>query len=95
MLSNLSKKREWTSDEGAARWMRLAMQDLKRPIDYLNPHGTGAAVSDAREIEAVRAVFGDDIPLISSTKALIDHFLGAAGAPFDLCPLCHFVTAPP
>ena len=68
------------SGEGAARCMRLAMQDLKRPIDYLNPHGTGTPVGDAKEMEAVRAVFGDDMPLISSTKALTGHSLGAAGA---------------
>ncbi len=68
------------SGEGAARCMRLAMQDLKRPIDYLNPHGTGTPVGDAKEMEAVRAVFGDHMPLISSTKALTGHSLGAAGA---------------
>ncbi len=68
------------SGEGAARCMRLAMQDLQRPIDYLNPHGTGTPVGDAKEMEAVRAVFGDDMPLISSTKALTGHSLGAAGA---------------
>ncbi len=68
------------SGEGAARCMRLAMQDLKRPIDYLNPHGTGTPVGDAKEMEAVRTVFGDDMPLISSTKALTGHSLGAAGA---------------
>ncbi|HVY33354.1 MAG TPA: beta-ketoacyl-ACP synthase I [Caulobacteraceae bacterium] len=68
------------SGEGAARCMRLAMQDLKRPIDYLTPHGTGTPVGDAKEMEAVRAVFGDHMPLISSTKALTGHSLGAAGA---------------
>ena len=68
------------SGEGASRCMRLAMQDLKRPIDYLNPHGTGTPVGDAKEMEAVRTVFGDDMPLISSTKALTGHSLGAAGA---------------
>ena len=68
------------SGEGAARCMRLAMQGLERPIDYLNPHGTGTPVGDAKEMEAVREVFGDTMPLISSTKALTGHSLGAAGA---------------
>jgi 3-oxoacyl-[acyl-carrier-protein] synthase-1 len=68
------------SGEGAARCMRLAMQGLNRPIDYLNPHGTGTPIGDQKEMEAVRAVFGDTVPLISSTKALTGHSLGAAGA---------------
>jgi 3-oxoacyl-[acyl-carrier-protein] synthase-1 len=68
------------SGEGAARCMRQAMQGLGRPIDYLNPHGTGTPVGDQKEMEAVRAVFGADMPLISSTKALTGHSLGAAGA---------------
>ena len=49
-------------------------------IDYLNPHGTGTEVGDLREMEAVREVFGDAPPLISSTKSLTGHSLGAAGA---------------
>jgi 3-oxoacyl-[acyl-carrier-protein] synthase-1 len=68
------------SGEGAARCMRLAMEGLNRPIDYLNPHGTGTPIGDQKEMEAVRAVFGDNAPLISSTKALTGHSLGAAGA---------------
>ena len=69
------------SGEGAARCMRLALDGLKgRKIDYLNPHGTSTPVGDAKEIEAVRAVFGNDMPLISSTKSLTGHSLGAAGA---------------
>jgi 3-oxoacyl-[acyl-carrier-protein] synthase-1 len=68
------------SGEGAARCMRLAMQGLNRPIDYLNPHGTGTPIGDLKEMEAVRAVFGEQVPLISSTKALTGHSLGAAGA---------------
>ncbi|MBV9512146.1 MAG: beta-ketoacyl-ACP synthase I [Caulobacteraceae bacterium] len=69
------------SGEGAARCMRLAMQDLRgRKIDYLNPHGTSTPVGDAKEMEAVRSVFGDKAPLISSTKSLTGHSLGAAGA---------------
>jgi 3-oxoacyl-[acyl-carrier-protein] synthase-1 len=68
------------SGEGAARCMRLAMRGLDRKIDYLNPHGTSTPVGDAKEMEAVRQVFGDKAPLISSTKSLTGHSLGAAGA---------------
>jgi 3-oxoacyl-[acyl-carrier-protein] synthase-1 len=69
------------SGEGAVRCMRLAMADLGgRKIDYLNAHGTGTPVGDQKEIEAVREVFGDQAPLISSTKSLTGHSLGAAGA---------------
>jgi 3-oxoacyl-[acyl-carrier-protein] synthase-1 len=67
------------SGEGAARCMRLANPD-GRAIDYLNPHGTGTPVGDVKEMEAVRAVFGGKAPLISSTKSLTGHSLGAAGA---------------
>jgi 3-oxoacyl-[acyl-carrier-protein] synthase-1 len=67
------------SGEGAARCMRLAMETVKTPIDYLNPHGTSTPVGDTKEMEAVRAVFGDRPPLISSTKSLTGHSLGAAG----------------
>ncbi|MFN3521356.1 MAG: beta-ketoacyl-ACP synthase I [Phenylobacterium sp.] len=68
------------SGEGAARCMKLAMGDTGRTIDYLNPHGTGTPVGDVKEMEAVRAVFGDKAPAISSTKSLTGHSLGAAGA---------------
>jgi 3-oxoacyl-[acyl-carrier-protein] synthase-1 len=69
------------SGEGAVRCMRLAMADLGgRKIDYLNAHGTGTPVGDQKEIEAVRQVFGDHAPLISSTKSITGHSLGAAGA---------------
>ena len=69
------------SGEGAARCMRLALEQARgRRIDYLNPHGTGTPVGDAKEMEAVREVFGREPPLISSTKALTGHSLGAAGA---------------
>jgi len=68
------------SGEGAVRCMRMAMRGLERPIDYLNPHGTSTPVGDSKEMEAVRAVFGDSPPLISSTKSLTGHSLGAAGA---------------
>ena len=68
------------SGEGAARCMRLAMEGVSAPIDYLNSHGTSTGVGDAKEMMAVREVFGDKAPLISSTKSLTGHSLGAAGA---------------
>ena len=69
------------SGEGAVRCMRLAMADLGgRKIDYLNPHGTSTPVGDSKEMGAVREVFGSNVPLISSTKSLTGHSLGAAGA---------------
>jgi len=69
------------SGEGAARCMRLALESAGgRRIDYLNPHGTATPVGDAKEMGAVRDVFGDEAPLISSTKSLTGHSLGAAGA---------------
>lgn len=69
------------SGEGAARCMKLALAGAGgRTIDYLNPHGTSTPVGDAKEMEAVRTVFGDKAPLISSTKSLTGHSLGAAGA---------------
>ncbi len=69
------------SGEGAARCMKLAMADAgNRTIDYLNPHGTSTPVGDSKEMGAVREVFGDKPPMISSTKSLTGHSLGAAGA---------------
>ena len=69
------------SGEGAVRCMRLAMAEAGgRRIEYLNPHGTGTPIGDVKEMEAVREVFGADAPLISSTKSLTGHSLGAAGA---------------
>jgi len=69
------------SGEGAARCMKIAMSTIGgRRIDYLNPHGTSTPVGDIKEMEAVRAVFGADAPLISSTKSLTGHSLGAAGS---------------
>lgn len=69
------------SGEGAARCMRIAMAEAGgRTINYLNPHGTSTPVGDSKEMGAVREVFGDKAPLISSTKSLTGHSLGAAGA---------------
>jgi 3-oxoacyl-[acyl-carrier-protein] synthase-1 len=67
------------SGEGAVRCMRIALQDVKRPIQYLNTHGTSTPLGDIKELEAVREVFGDAAPPISSTKSLTGHALGAAG----------------
>ncbi len=67
------------SGEGAARCMRQAMAGLDRPVQYLNTHGTSTPVGDARELGAIREVFGDNPPLISATKAMTGHALGAAG----------------
>ena len=69
------------SGEGAARCMKMALETAGgRRIDYLNPHGTSTEVGDLREMQAVREVFGDAPPLISSTKSLTGHSLGAVGA---------------
>jgi 3-oxoacyl-[acyl-carrier-protein] synthase-1 len=69
------------SGEGATRCMRMALAATgERRIDYLNPHGTSTEIGDIREIDAVREVFGAAPPLISSTKSLTGHSLGAAGA---------------
>ena len=68
------------SGEGAVRCMRQAMTTIgERKIDYINAHGTSTKVGDIQEVSAVREVFGDRMPLISSTKSLTGHALGAAG----------------
>ncbi len=66
------------SGEGAVRCMNMAMQNLSGPIDYLNTHGTSTPLGDVTELKAVREVFGEAIPPLSSTKALSGHSLGAA-----------------
>ncbi|KAI95682.1 3-oxoacyl-ACP synthase [Rhodomicrobium udaipurense JA643] len=67
------------SGEGAARCMRVAMKGLDRKVDYINPHATSTVIGDLKEIEAVREVFGSKAPLLSATKSLTGHSLGAAG----------------
>jgi 3-oxoacyl-[acyl-carrier-protein] synthase-1 len=67
------------SGEGAQRCMKMALETCKVPIDYINPHATATPVGDAKEIEAIRAVFDDKCPPISATKSLSGHSLGAAG----------------
>ena len=69
------------SGEGAERCMRMALETVKGKVDYLNPHATSTPVGDAKEMEAIRAVFGtgDKAPPISATKSLTGHSLGATG----------------
>ena len=66
------------SGEGAVRCMQMAMANVSAPIDYLNTHGTSTPLGDIVELDAVREVFGDAVPPLSSTKSLTGHSLGAA-----------------
>ena len=68
------------SGEGAVRCMRIALADVKAPVDYINPHATSTPIGDLKEIGAIREVFSDNCPPISATKSLTGHSLGAAGA---------------
>jgi len=67
------------SGEGAVRCMQQAMQGLEGSIDYINAHGTSTPAGDIQELNAMRTVFGDNAPVIGSTKSLSGHSLGAAG----------------
>ena len=71
------------SGEGAARCMKLALKGFDGKgvgkVDYINPHGTGTPVGDAKEIDAIREVFGANAPAIAATKSLTGHSLGAIG----------------
>jgi 3-oxoacyl-[acyl-carrier-protein] synthase-1 len=67
------------SGEGAVRCMRQAISTVKGRVDYINTHGTSTPVGDSKEMGAIREVFGDDLPFISSTKSLTGHSLGATG----------------
>jgi len=67
------------SGEGAIRCMKLALETVEGDIDYINAHGTSTPAGDIPELNAVREVFGDKVPPISSTKSLTGHALGAAG----------------
>lgn len=74
------------SGEGALRCMRLATEGFpgaarrNAPVDYINTHGTSTPVGDITELDAIRAVFGDKLPTVSSTKSLTGHSQGATGA---------------
>ena len=68
------------SGEGAVRCMRMALSEIKVPVDYINPHATSTPIGDLKEIEAIREVFGQTCPPIAATKSLTGHSLGAAGA---------------
>jgi len=68
------------SGEGAVRCMQLALQDLgDTRVDYVNAHGTSTTRGDITELSAMREVFGNDLPMVSSTKSLTGHAQGAAG----------------
>ena len=65
------------SGEGATRCMNMALKTSKNKVDYINSHGTSTPVGDVKELEAIKNVFKDNIPKISSTKSLTGHSLGA------------------
>ncbi|MER8700147.1 beta-ketoacyl-ACP synthase I [Mesorhizobium sp. M0954] len=67
------------SGEGAARCMKQALATVSSPVDYINTHGTSTPVGDSKEMGAIREVFGEKMPFITSTKSLTGHSLGAAG----------------
>ena len=67
------------SGEGAVRCMQLARATVDEPIDYVNTHGTSTPVGDLRELEAMREVFGEQMPRFASSKSLCGHSLGATG----------------
>ncbi|PBB27231.1 MULTISPECIES: beta-ketoacyl-ACP synthase I [unclassified Mesorhizobium] len=67
------------SGEGAVRCMRQALATVSTPVDYINTHGTSTPVGDSKEMGAIREVFGEKMPFITSTKSLTGHSLGAAG----------------
>jgi len=67
------------SGEGAVRCMKMALDTVDGEIDYLNAHGTSTPVGDLTELDAIKEVFQDDMPKITSTKSLSGHSLGAAG----------------
>ncbi len=71
------------SGEGAVRCMRQALTTIRKPITYINTHGTSTPVGDITELDAIRSVFGkldQDMPYIGSTKSMTGHSLGATGA---------------
>ena len=67
------------SGEGAYRCMKQALKSMNGKIDYINSHGTSTPIGDLKELEAIKKVFPDESPYISSTKSLTGHSLGATG----------------
>lgn len=67
------------SGEGAQRCMRMALENVEGPLDYINTHGTSTPAGDITELNGIRAVLGENLPPIASTKSLSGHSLGAAG----------------
>ncbi|MDZ4730598.1 MAG: beta-ketoacyl-ACP synthase I [Xanthomonadales bacterium] len=67
------------SGEGAVRCMQQAIKGIAEPIDYINTHGTSTPLGDVAELDAIREVFGNEVPPFSSSKSLCGHSLGAAG----------------
>jgi 3-oxoacyl-[acyl-carrier-protein] synthase-1 len=67
------------SGEGAVRCMQIACSTVEMPIDYINTHGTSTPVGDSKELQAIREVFGEQIPRFGSSKSLCGHSLGATG----------------
>jgi 3-oxoacyl-[acyl-carrier-protein] synthase-1 len=67
------------SGEGAVRCMQLATATVEGTIDYINTHGTSTPVGDTKELEAIREVFGENVPRFGSSKSLCGHSLGATG----------------
>ncbi|NNL94660.1 MAG: beta-ketoacyl-ACP synthase I [Xanthomonadales bacterium] len=67
------------SGEGAARCMQQALSSATSPVQYINTHGTSTPVGDIAELNAIREVFADALPPVSSSKSLCGHSLGAAG----------------
>ncbi|MBU0678344.1 MAG: beta-ketoacyl-ACP synthase I [Verrucomicrobia bacterium] len=67
------------SGEGAVRCMKQALETVDQPVDYINAHGTATPAGDLKELQAMKEVFGEKMPHVSSTKSLSGHSLGAAG----------------
>mgnify|MGYP001338714636 FL=1 len=68
------------SGEGAIRCMQGAIESTGKGIDYINTHGTSTPVGDIAELNAINKLFGPETPMISSTKSMTGHSLGATGA---------------
>ena len=67
------------SGEGALRCMKGALKNHGSEVDYINTHGTSTPVGDVAELKAIKELFKNDIPVISSTKSMTGHSLGATG----------------